>query len=338
MNIKMGNPDIVWDDDLRRDIEAVIKSGWVSIGEWVEALESHFRELTGCKYAIATNSATTGLIIAIKAANWKNVRVHLPAFTWPSTLYAILCNNNIPSFHDITKRAWLMDFRFDGIYGDDCIIPVDIFGNQSEVNVDFPKNNRIYDAAHGYGLPNLGKRGIAEVVSLSFTKILTAMEGGIILTDDDGLAETATELRRLSGRMGEINARIAMGSLDRYEETRKYRIDIIGEYKKYLNINYLTQQVPINTTNSVFSILFCETATRNSVMKALAAEGVETKVYYDPLLPGLKNTEYVYNRILSLPTHRGVSSFDVEMICDIINKSAEVTPGKSYLTQGWGDH
>lgn len=337
LDIKMGNPDILWEQNLARDIGAIISSGWVSIGEWVEALEERFKEETGCKYAIATNSATSGLTIAIKAANWKHKLVHMPAFTWPSTLYAVKCNSNDPCFHDIDRGTWLMKFACDDIYADDCIIPVDIFGNPSEKPMDFSKDRVIIDAAHGFGLPNLGKRGIAEVVSLSFTKVLTAMEGGIILTDDDRLAETATELRRLAGRMGEINALIALQSFDYYKTSSLRREITIQEYWQYLEVACVTQEMKPGFNNSVFSILFPETTTRNAVMKALARNGVETKVYYDPLQHGHPNTEYVYNHILSLPTHSGVSSDDVHKICEIINESAEVTPGKKYLTEGWDE-
>jgi dTDP-4-amino-4,6-dideoxygalactose transaminase len=333
MLVQMGNPDIILDAELKRNIEAIIKSGWVSIGEWVEALESRFRELTGCKHAIATNSATSGLIIAIKAAGWKHRVVHMPAFTWPSTLYAVECNSNYRWLHDINKETFLIDFKTEDEYSEDCIIPVDIFGSQSEKPMDFSKDRVIIDAAHGFGLPKLGKRGIAEVVSLSFTKSVTGMEGGIILTDDDNLAETATELRRLSARMGEINACIAMQSIDGYEERKKVTKWVIGAYLVNIDVPVYCQDLKGGGIPSVFSLLFKETVTRNAVMKALARNGVETKVYYDPLINGHVNTDYVYNHILSLPIHEGVVDHVFDIV-DIINSSAETTPAKCYLTGG----
>jgi dTDP-4-amino-4,6-dideoxygalactose transaminase len=333
MDIKMGNPDILWNKELGHDIAAIIQSGWVSIGEWVEALEDRFKTLTGCKYAIGCNSATTGLIIAMKAAGWKDKTVHLPAFTWPSTLYAVRCSSNYEWFHDIDRDTWLMDFQYDDEYSDDCIVPVDIFGSQSSKPMDFAKERVIIDAAHGFGLPLLGKRGIAEVVSLSFTKSVTGMEGGMILTDDFQLAEIATELRRLSGRMGEINARIAMQSMDSYKERMETTKAIIGTYLVNLNTKAYCQGLKGGGVPSVFSLLFDETVTRNAVMKALAKNGVETKVYYDPLIGGHPNTDYVYNHILSLPIHEGVIGHQSKII-DIINSSVETTPAKQYLRVG----
>ncbi len=259
----------------------------------------------------------------------------MPAFTWPSTLYAVKCNGNKAYFHDIDRDTWQMDNINNGdVSVCNRILSVDVFGSESTPWIDFPFEDRIIDAAHGYGLPNLGKRGIAEVVSLSFTKVVTGMEGGMILTDSDELAEIATELRRLSGRMGEINARVAMQSIGDYELNRSLKLEVIDNYRRGININYTEQEVTHASNNSVYSILFAETSTRNAVMKALARNGVETKVYYDPLISGLPNTDYVYNHILSLPIHADVLDDQMEII-DIINKSAETTPGKKYLAEGW---
>lgn len=331
MNINFGSPDINVTDDLMHDIKEILEKGWVSIGIHVGMLETHFQNRFHVKHAIACSSATTGLIIAVKAAGWKNKKIALPAFTWPSTLYALECNGNIPVFCDIDRDTWLINEQYIGVHNKtEKAILVDTFGNQCNCD-SLMKKETIIDAAHGYGLPNLGKRGIAEVVSLSFTKILTATEGGIILTDDDQLAETACELRRLSGRMEEINALIALNSL--VELDLNYRQEIIDKYTYGIEVDH-SQQAYTETNQSVFSILFKDSATRNSVMMALSNHGVETKVYYDPLVSGLPNTEYVYSRILSLPVHKGVIPVQDDII-NIINKAGRIgkTPGKSYMKE-----
>lgn len=328
MNIIFGRPNIETSEALMKEIETILSSGWVSIGLNTLALEYHFKEKFGVNHAIACASATTGLIIAIKAAGWKNQKVALPAFTWPSTLYALECNGNEPEFMDIDKDTWLAEYSLSGA---NHRVIVDTFGTQADYPY-FDKKDSIYDAAHGYGLPNLGKRGIAEVVSLSFTKVVTATEGGMILTDDDELAETAYELRRLSGRMEEINALIAMESIKHYDISNAIRV--INKYKKHLTVPY-KPQVYLGCTNlSIFSILFNDTVTRDAVRLALAKAGVETKVYYDPLISGLPNTDYVSQRILSLPIHSGVIPVQDEII-EIINTAARSarTPGKEYLTK-----
>lgn len=338
MNIKFGHPNIDCNSELLKKIEDVLNSGWVSIGLNMRALEYHFEEKFNVAHAIACSSGTTGLIIAIKAAGWKNQKIMLPSFTWPSTLYALECNGNFPVFCDIEKDTWLSCAN-ESPYN---MIAVDIFGNEAplyptgkyNINGETRQTNVIYDAAHGYGLPNLGRRGLAEVVSLSFTKMITATEGGMILTDDDELAETATELRRLSGRMEEINALIAMESIKDYEENHVIAFKLMSSYKERIIAPCTYQTYPGSTNLSVFSMLFKEPCIRNAVMAALAKNGVETKIYYDPLVSGLPNTDYVYQRILSLPIHKDVIPVQGEII-EIINTAAKSakTPGKEYLTK-----
>jgi len=177
----------------------------------------------------------------------------------------------------------------------------------------------------------LGHRGLAEIVSLSFTKVVTGMEGGMILTNNDTLAETATELRRLSGRMGEINALIALDSIKNYEPSVTQFV--INHYKKHISVPYKCQTIASDTNNSVFSVRFETTAVRDAIRIALEKQGVETKVYYDPLQRGHPETERLYNTILSIPTHTEASRHQ-EQIIEIINevgRSAR-TPGMSYLT------
>lgn len=336
MNIKFGHPNIKPTEDMIEEISCILFDGWVSIGKHMEQLEDHFREKFHVKHAIATSCATTGLIIAIKAAGWRNKTVMLPAFTWPSTLYALRCNGNMATFVDIDIDTWLGTGARDA---DKCIA-VDTFGSEYTTALDMKKENIIIDAAHGYGLPNLGKRGLAEVVSLSFTKVVTATEGGMILTDDDELAETATELRRLSGRMEEINALIALESIKTFQRREEcLLIDwdvhaVINKYHKHITVPFKCQEIPTATNNSVFSIMFEDIVTRDAVRIALAKNGVETKVYYDPLCAGLPNTDYVYQRILSLPIHEEVIPVQDEII-EIINTAGRHarTPGKDYLTK-----
>jgi dTDP-4-amino-4,6-dideoxygalactose transaminase len=333
MNVQFGNPRIQTSIQISREINAIIDSGWVSIGEYVDAVESHFRKLTGVRHAIACSSATTGLIIAVKAAGWKDKGVALPTFTWPSTLYALQCNNNTPVFCDIDRNTWLPNYP--NSHSVEKVIAVDMFGSSAE-HCDLVKrinpNDVIYDAAHGYGLSGLGKRGLAEVVSLSFTKVVTAMEGGVILTDDDQLAEIAIELRRLSGRMGEINALMCLESINMYRPNET--IDVINKYKKHITVPHKCQDIVNDTNNSVFSVLFESTPVRDAIRIALARAYIETKVYYDPLKKGFPHTEDVYSRILSLPIHKGVSAWQ-DSIIKIINTAGRgaKTPGKEFLTQ-----
>ena len=343
--IRFSKPTISLEKSDYQEIKRVILSGWVSIGINMEKLEAYFKSRFKVKHAIACSCCTQGLIVAMKAAGWRNKRIAVQPFTWPSTIYAIESNiGNTPVFCDINPETWLLDLNSLPANSYDAVLAVDTFGNQANIKTAKPV---IYDSAHGFDIKDLGHRGIAEVVSFSFTKVVSAAEGGIILTNDNSLAETARELRRLSCRMEEINAIIALRSLKNYESNQKARIRIIEGYIKRFDFRYSTQRIPLCTNHSVFSILLNTQWERDAIAHALKKSAVEFKTYYEPLVTGLKNVDSVYSRILSLPTYPQIASLQ-DKICAVINtavkgallskkvkhySSIAPIPGKRYLKQ-----
>jgi dTDP-4-amino-4,6-dideoxygalactose transaminase len=304
-----------------RAIRDVLRSGWISNSGHVRLLEQHFAERFGVKHAIACANCTQALVISVRAAGLAGARVALPAFTWPSTLYALLLNHCVPVFADIHPDTWLIDLasvtkRYD------AVVAVDTFGNQSSVKTTLPV---VYDAAHGYGLPKLGHRGLVEVVSLSFTKLPTAGEGGMILTNDATLAREATELRRLSARMLEFAGIVGLRSIADYRENHLKRLQIIERYRKLLRARFREQGIRTATNHSVFVIQFDSSERRDRAYEALAERGFETKIYYDPLVRGLPVTEQVFGRVLALPAHPEMMG-KVREICYIINKAVAPHP------------
>jgi dTDP-4-amino-4,6-dideoxygalactose transaminase len=342
---QFSKPTISLEEEEYVKIREIFESGWVSIGKYVEELEDEFRKRFKVKHAIACSCCTQGLIIAMKAAGWRNKRIAVPAFTWPSTIFAIESNvGNTPVFCDIDPQTWIMDLNTLDENSYDAAIAVDIFGNQVNIETDKPL---IIDAAHGFNLEKLGHRGIAEVVSFSFTKIVTASEGGMILTNYDEIAKTAYELRRLASRMEEVNALLALSSMKKYNHFYDAKLGIIESYLKNFDFSYSLQQIPECTNHSVFSILLNNSYVRDAIADALKKNNVEIKIYYEPLVEGLVNTDQVYSRIISFPTYPEIASKQ-DVILDIINESARkvsdkykndamyaghTLPGKTYLIE-----
>jgi len=321
--LRFAKPDVKLSGKELDEIERIIKSGWFCEGKYIEQLEDYFRTTCNVKYTISCSSATQGLIIALKAANITNKTVALPAFTWPSTLYALECNNCTPYFTDIDLNTWnmLKPTKFiirNKIIANEIevLVPIDTFGNQVCLKDERPT---IIDAAHGFGLSNLGKRGLAEVVSFSFTKQICGMQGGIILTDDTNLAEEAGELRRLSAKMCEINALIILSEIKRYPEKRFEKERIIDLYRYYLDVEYREQKLNKGSNISTYCILL-EPEKRDRVVQKLKENNIEVKVYYKPLVEGLPNTDFVYSRIISLPVYLEMED-EIPRICKLVNEA-----------------
>ena len=301
------------------NIKDIIDSGWVCEGKWVQKLEKYFKNTYDVKYAIPCANATSGLSISVRAAWWQGKRVALPAFTWPSTLYALQTNNCIPVWCDIkSEDDWTIALPDEDEF--DCALPVDTFGMDSKVSTSKPT---IYDAAHGVNLTNaLGKRGaIAEVISFSFTKLVSGMQGGIILTNNKKFYKEATEWVRLSAKLLEINALLVMGSLHNHSDNCYKRNTITTNYTWYLGDLKNVRPMPFIADPSVFCLVFKNVKYREKVENTLRTKlGVGTKHYYKPLIKGLPKTDDIYSRILALPVHTDIKAIQqdiVETIRDI---------------------
>lgn len=307
-------PNIRVADNEMPPIKSILDSGWVASGKYVQQFEESIKTFTGAKHAICCSSCTQGLVVAFKVLGIKNCKVALPSFTWPSTLYALECNGNSPVFADIDPNTWLMDLGTVSNY--DSIISVDVFGNQTFAH----KDQQVIDAAHGIGLPKLGKRADIEVVSFSFTKLVTSMQGGVILTNRDDLVESIRELVELSSKMGEINAYVGNLSLSDFWGTDGRIYECVKKYSNFLHLNYCkTQAIPEKTNMSVVAALLESNEIRDRILDNLMGSGIETRVYYKPLSSTPVATN-VYSRILALPTHQQAAQ-NIQGICNIINRS-----------------
>ncbi|KAA3615507.1 MAG: DegT/DnrJ/EryC1/StrS aminotransferase family protein [Calditrichaeota bacterium] len=306
-NLNLNNADF-------KAIRGILNSKWVSNREHVADLETIFRMRFKVKHAIACSSATTGLMAAVKATWAPGTPVELPAFTWPSTLLAAQFNVGKITYKDIDLDTWLM--QTDSLPANQCRIVVDIFGNQFGKAKPGEKNRTIYDAAHGFDLPNLGHRGIVEVVSLSATKPVTATEGGMILTNNGNIAAKARQIVRYIGRMEEINAYLGKRSIENFDspEYRQQMDDIREKYVNGLDFEYALQAIPEATNKSSFQFLVKNQFIRNRIFAALAEKEIVARAYYEPLAAHLENTNEVFNRIISLPFHPFMADEQNEII------------------------
>jgi dTDP-4-amino-4,6-dideoxygalactose transaminase len=164
----------------------------------------------------------------------------------------------------------------------------------------------IVDAAHGLGSRRdgrqVGAEGLAQVFSLSPTKLVVAGEGGLVATSCDCLANLIRMGREYgndgqygcwlpgtNGRMPELSAILGLASLQRLEEVAARRAAAAVAYSTALvGIPGLSfQQIPQGCTTSWkdFTIGIDTAAfgmSRAALQQALAASGVETRAYYSP--------------------------------------------------------
>jgi dTDP-4-amino-4,6-dideoxygalactose transaminase len=303
-----------------REFEELVRPSWdegqVTTGRIGRAFEEEICRQTGAREAISMSSCTAGLMLAAQALELPaGAEVIVPSFTFAATAQALVWNGLVPVFCDcrpdtltldpadvernLTSRTAAICAAY--VYG----LPPDIealtaLGERHGVPVYF-------DSAQGLGAEYQGRKagvfGRCEIFSLSPTKVVTAIEGGVICTGDADLAARLRSMRDygkdpqkgedmvhlgLSARMSELHAAVGLLSLRRVDELVKARRQLIEIYRARLGAlpGCGVQSVPPDRSSSgnyfVLRITAGARAGRDAVYAGLAARGIQTKRYFYP--------------------------------------------------------
>jgi len=197
-------------EEEQQEVLKVLKSQMLTLlhGEFVSKFEKEFARYIGVKHAIAVNTGTAALHIAIAALNiGPGDEVIVPPFTFIASASSILHNNAIPIFADIDDKSYTLDpnsVREKITEKTKAIIPVHLAGIGADMSelMDIGSDNGIHvieDAAQSIGTRCYKKKvgSIGHLGCFSFypSKNMTTGEGGMITTNDDELAEQCRLLR-----------------------------------------------------------------------------------------------------------------------------------------------
>ena len=195
---------------IARNITKILNSGMLTQGIYVKKFEEEFAStVTGTRYAIATNSCTSALEIAIRSIGIKNKKILVPTQTFVASVNAIIMSGNIPVILDIDDTMSISaDQVIDHVLHDsevEAVLWVHVAGLISP-KFEFVKSICdaegvciIEDAAHAHGATSgdLPAGSIGDVGCFSFypTKIMAIGEGGMITTDNEQIARESRILR-----------------------------------------------------------------------------------------------------------------------------------------------
>ncbi len=196
-------------------LKAPLESGWVTQGPAVAAFEKEFAARHKVKHAIAVTSATTGLHLALAALGiGPGDEVIVPGFTWIATANVVLYCGATPVFADVdpvTFNVTSEEVARRVTSRTKAVIPVHLFGLCADIDgirAALPKGAAIVeDGACASGAAYKGRPagglGDAAVFSFHPRKAITTGEGGMLTTDRDDLAETASMLRNHGASVSE---------------------------------------------------------------------------------------------------------------------------------------
>jgi len=185
------------------EVVATLRSGWLGTGPRVQRFEEAFRSYTGARHAVALNSCTAGMHLALLAAGvGPGDEVIVPSLTFAATANVVVHVGATPVFIDVERRTMNLDPsllesrmtpRTKGI------IPVHFAGRGCDMDrilaAARPRGIRVIeDAAHAVETVCAGRKvgviGDATCFSFYVTKNVMTGEGGMVTTDDDAWAET----------------------------------------------------------------------------------------------------------------------------------------------------
>jgi perosamine synthetase len=227
-------------DDEVRAVEQVLRSGWIGLGPKTNEFEGTFAKYVGVEHAIAVNSCTAALHLALKVMNVEGGEVITTSMSFISTNHAILYNSATPVFADIEQDT--LNISVDEINRlitnrTRAILLVHYGGQPCDMDsiLEIAQRNRlkvIEDAAHACGAVYKGKKigsiGDATCFSFHAVKNLATGDGGMITVHDKQIAERLHKLCWLG---------ISRGTWDRSGGKAykwEYDVEEIG-YKCHMN-------------------------------------------------------------------------------------------------------
>lgn len=304
---------LLGEEEAKAAYEAV-KSGWISfLGPKVKEFEDEFAKKVGARYAIAINSGTAALHVALAALDIKERdEVILPSLTFISTANAVLYQNAIPVLAECDPRTY--NITADEIEKritkkTKAIIPVDMNGMPVDYDSILKVSEKysipvIADSAESLGATykerKLGSVAGIHIFSFFPNKNISTGEGGMITTNNHDLEKKMRIIlnqgqdRRYNHimlgynyRMTNIQAAVGVEQLKKLdfilEEKEKIARRYIAAFRNCKNIktpyvpDYVTQHAWYMFTISV------ENVDRDEIVRKLEEEKIQTRLSFPPV-------------------------------------------------------
>jgi perosamine synthetase len=293
-------------------------------GRWVRRLEAMFAEHAGTRYAVACNSATSGLVMAAGALDLgPGDEVLVPCMSFHATATALVPWGAVPVFVEVKPDTYCLDPADAAAKitpRTRAIMVVHLGGSPAAMDeiLALARAHRlrvIEDCAQALGARFCGREvgsiGDCGVYSLTETKSITCGEGGVVVTDDPGVARKArlirnhgegvareewsdAELTNIVGmnfRLTDLQAALAIAQLEQLDQRNRAR----GENAASLATRlarwpmFVRQSVEPEAEPAWFIFKTCYVPapgmpSRDELVRMLAAEGIPTVAGYSRLL------------------------------------------------------
>lgn len=307
-------------------VAEVLQSGWVTTGDRTAAFESAVADQIERDHGVATTNCSSALEIAYRSLGISGEVITTP-ITFATTVSGVVRAGGTPVLADVRPDTLTLDPESikEAVSPEtEAIVPVHFAGQAVDMDaiLDIAADHDlavIEDAAHAFGVSYQGTPAgaLGDIGCFSFhaTKSITTGEGGMLLTDDEALAERARRLRlagidkdawdrnaekpdwhydvtEVSGKcnMNDVRAAIGLEQMERLDEFLERRRTVAERLDDGLadvqGIEPLSIRDPEEHARHLYPVQIDEKTievTRREFESALNAEGIATGVYYIPI-------------------------------------------------------
>ncbi len=347
-------------EDVERRVGEVFRTHQYISGPFVAELEEKIAGICGVKQGVGVASGSDALLLSLMALGvGEGDRVVTTPFTFFSTVSAVTRLGAKPVFVDIHPRTFNLDPYHLGkldVQGVKAILPVHLYGQLADVEeiglwADIRGIAVVEDAAQAIGASRGGRPagGWGTLGAFSFypTKNLGgAGDGGMIVTDDEDLADHLRSLRDhgakrryyhdevgINSRLDALQAAVLLAKLPHLDRWNRKRREIAARYREALQD--LPVELPCEDPRGthVYHQFVIRTDRRDELKAFLDEKGIYTAIFYPVPLhlqkcfshlgyrPGdFPEAEKAAREVLALPIYPELGEERFDMVVDAVRK------------------
>jgi perosamine synthetase len=351
-------------DEAKKNVSEAMETGWISSsGKFVKEFEDEFANVFGVKHAITVANGTAALHVSLLALGiGDGDEVIVPAFTMAASWMSIMYTGAKPVFVDCELQTFNIDvskIEEKITNKTKAIMPVHIYGHPCEMDKIIELSQKynlsiVEDTAEAHGAVYNGKLAgtFGQIGCFSFyaNKIITTGEGGMIITNDDYLAEKCRKFKDLhhsekrfvhdglgyNYRMTNLQAAVGCGELKHLNEYVQKKLWMASRYDKLLvQIQGISIPKTKNNVKNVYwmyGILVDKDKygfNKDELRDRLKEKGIDTRdFFYSPKKQSVlnkflsdekfPNCDYLEENGLYLPSGLAITEKQIEIVCEAI--------------------
>lgn len=367
MRVPFGTVSLT--DESVKLIDAALASKWVTRGKYVQQFEEEFAALFGVKYAVSVSSGTDADALSCAVLYDYGARrgdeVIVPALSFIATGNAVLQAGLKPVFVDVKRETLNIDSgRIEAAITPRtrAIMPVHLMGKPAAMDeiLAIAKKHDLFvieDAAEAHGAEYKGRKigsiGTMAAFSLYAAHIVTSIEGGMVITDDEKVREILISLRNhgiegkftarrigFSAKMNELEAAVGLGNIKIFDQIlakrRRNLLYLIDKFKAFEEyFIYIAEGPGEKIGPHAFSIILREGIpfTKDEFVAHIEAAGIDSRNLFYSIptqcpsyaflgheLGEFPEAEYCSDHGTHIGIHQDIELEDLDYVVEVVEK------------------